>query len=85
MECCRGDAVLDAPINCSAEHILVIMIQSENKAAVSEYLGGEKKVFGFLMGKLIRLSGKATDPSLCKTVLENMLRNEIGQNIQSDN
>ena len=34
MEGGRGDAVLDAPLHCSAEHVLVVVIKAEHEAAV---------------------------------------------------
>ena len=35
VERCRGDTMLNAPVHCPAEHVPVIVVKTENKAAVN--------------------------------------------------
>ncbi len=46
---------------------------AENEKSVSEYKNGNKKVFGFLMGIVMRGGGKSVNPSAAKKILEEKL------------
>lgn len=47
----------------------------ENKEALDEYKKGSFKLFGFFMGKLTKVLGKAYSPALIKNLLEEELNN----------
>lgn len=49
---------------------LIEKIISENEKSVSEYKGGNKKVFGFLMGIVMHSGGKGVNPGAAKKILE---------------
>lgn len=42
---------------------------AENKDIVESYKAGEERVFGFLMGQLVRMAGKSANPKLAKDIL----------------
>lgn len=48
---------------------LANIVISENKEIAESYRTGEKRVFGFLMGQLVRRAGKSSNPKLAKEVL----------------
>ena len=48
-------------------------IIAENPKAVSDYKSGNKKSFGFLMGKLMTLAGKSANPKTAKDILSELL------------
>ena len=47
---------------------------AENAEIVESYRAGEERVFGFLMGQLIRYAGKSANPKLAKEVLSDKLK-----------
>jgi aspartyl-tRNA(Asn)/glutamyl-tRNA(Gln) amidotransferase subunit B len=47
----------------------VAQVLAECEKAVQDYKGGNPKVFGFLMGQVTRIVGKATSPALIKEKL----------------
>lgn len=53
-------------------------VLSENQQAVSDYFQGSQKIFGFLMGQVIRYAGKGTDPKLAKDMLIKQLAEKGG-------
>jgi len=48
---------------------------AENQDTVAEYRAGKEKVFGFLMGMVMKKLGKGGNPELAKKVMEGALRN----------
>ncbi|MDR2543075.1 MAG: Asp-tRNA(Asn)/Glu-tRNA(Gln) amidotransferase subunit GatB [Treponema sp.] len=48
-------------------------VLSENQDSVTDYRGGKEKVFGFLMGQVMKKLGKGGNPELAKKVLEEAL------------
>jgi aspartyl-tRNA(Asn)/glutamyl-tRNA(Gln) amidotransferase subunit B len=46
---------------------------SENKDSAADYRAGKEKVFGFLMGQVMKKIGKAGNPELIKKTLQNAL------------
>ncbi len=51
----------------------IAKILTENAAAVSQYQGGEKKVFGFLMGQCTKTLRGVCTPAVIKQILEQKL------------
>ena len=51
----------------------IAKILIENAAAVSQYQGGEKKVFGFLMGQCTKTLRGVCTPAVIKQILEQKL------------
>jgi len=49
-------------------------ILAENQDSVAEYRAGKEKVFGFLMGNVMKKLGKSGNPELVKRVLEEKLK-----------
>jgi len=47
---------------------------AENQDSVAEYRAGKEKVFGFLMGMVMKKLGKGGNPELAKKALEGALR-----------
>ena len=47
---------------------------AENAEIVENYRAGEERVFGFLMGQLVRYAGKSANPKLAKEVLSDKLK-----------
>lgn len=47
---------------------------AENQESVAEYRAGKEKVFGFLMGQIMKKLGKSGNPDLVKKTLENSLK-----------
>ena len=47
---------------------------AENAEIVENYRAGEERVFGFLMGQLVRYAGKSANPKLAKEVLSGKLK-----------
>ena len=47
---------------------------AENAEIVESYRAGEERVFGFLMGQLVRYAGKSANPKLAKEVLSDKLK-----------
>ena len=48
-------------------------VMAENQESAAEYRAGKEKVFGFLMGQIMKKLGKAGNPDLVKKTLENAL------------
>lgn len=59
-----GGAVMEA----------VNAVMAENQDSVADYRAGKEKVFGFLMGQVMKKLGKAGNPDLAKKTLENALK-----------
>ena len=53
----------------------VAAVLAENRDSVDEYRSGKEKVFGFLMGQIMKKLGKAGNPDLIKKCLEEALKN----------
>jgi len=51
-------------------------ILAENQDSVTEYRAGKEKVFGFLMGHVMKKLGKGGNPELVKKTLEDKLKYE---------
>ncbi|MCL2186265.1 MAG: Asp-tRNA(Asn)/Glu-tRNA(Gln) amidotransferase subunit GatB [Treponema sp.] len=49
---------------------------SENQDSVAEYRAGKEKVFGFLMGMVMKKLGKGGNPELAKNILQDKLNGE---------
>jgi len=49
-------------------------VLAENETSAAEYRAGKEKVFGFLMGMVMKKLGKGGNPELAKAKLEEMLR-----------
>jgi len=47
---------------------------AENKESVDEYRAGKEKVFGFLMGQVMKKLGKGGNPEIAKKALEDALK-----------
>ncbi|MCL2758883.1 MAG: Asp-tRNA(Asn)/Glu-tRNA(Gln) amidotransferase subunit GatB [Treponema sp.] len=58
--------------NAVAEAIKAVI--SENADSVADYRGGKEKVFGFLMGMVMKKRGKGGNPEIAKAKLEEMLK-----------
>ena len=52
---------------------IITKVLEENPKAVNEYLGGNKKVFAFLMGQIMRSSNKGTNPNTVTEILSKKL------------
>lgn len=59
-----------ALVETSADEVL-----AENPKAVAEYKEGSKKVFGFLMGQMVKKVGKSANPQIIREILTNKLNN----------
>ena len=53
---------------------IVDKIISENADSVESYKSGNQKIFGFLMGQVIKAAGKGANPQLAKSLLINKLK-----------
>jgi len=51
-------------------------VLAENKDSVTDYRAGKEKVFGFIMGQVMKKLGKAGNPEMVKKALTNMLKNQ---------
>ncbi|MCL2808968.1 MAG: Asp-tRNA(Asn)/Glu-tRNA(Gln) amidotransferase subunit GatB [Treponema sp.] len=49
-------------------------VLAENQDSVTDYKSGKEKVFGFLMGQVMKKLGKGGNPELVKTKMEEMLK-----------
>jgi aspartyl-tRNA(Asn)/glutamyl-tRNA(Gln) amidotransferase subunit B len=47
---------------------------TENQSSVAEYRAGKEKVFGFLMGQVMKKLGGKGNPDMAKKVLEDALK-----------
>ena len=61
--------------NAVAETVAAVM--AENADSVADYRAGKEKVFGFLMGQVMKKLGKAGNPDLAKKALETSLKSGI--------
>ena len=53
---------------------IVSKVLSENADSVESYKNGNEKVFGFLMGQVVRAAGKGANPKLIKDLLTEKLK-----------
>lgn len=53
---------------------IVNQVISENADSVEDYKNGNQKIFGFLMGQVIKLVGKGANPKLAKDLLTEKLK-----------
>ena len=53
---------------------IVNQVLSENADSVESYKNGNQKVFGFLMGQVVRIAGKGANPKLAKDLLTEKLK-----------
>ncbi|MCC8161378.1 MAG: Asp-tRNA(Asn)/Glu-tRNA(Gln) amidotransferase subunit GatB [Oscillospiraceae bacterium] len=53
---------------------IVNRVIAENADSVESYKNGNQKIFGFLMGQVIRLAGKGANPKIAKDVLTEKLK-----------
>ena len=53
---------------------IIRQVISENTDSVESYKNGNQKVFGFLMGQIVRLAGKGANPKLVKDLLTEKLK-----------
>ncbi len=53
---------------------IVNQVIAENADSVESYKNGNQKVFGFLMGQVIRLAGKGANPKMAKDLLTEKLK-----------
>ncbi len=52
---------------------IISKVLDENRKAINEYLEGNKKVFAFLMGQIMRSSNKGTNPNTVSEILNKEL------------
>lgn len=60
--------------NSSALEDIINKVISENADSVESYRNGNVKIFGFLMGQVVRLAGKGANPKLAKDLLTEKLK-----------
>ncbi len=62
-------------INANTDELenIVTKVINENQKAINEYLGGNQKVFAFLMGQVMRASKKGTNPNTVTEILNKKL------------
>lgn len=53
---------------------IVNNVIAENAESVESYKNGNTKVFGFLMGQVVRLAGKGANPNIAKEILTKKLK-----------
>lgn len=53
---------------------IIDRVIAENSDGVESYKNGNEKIFGFLMGQVIRLAGKGANPKLAKDLLTEKLK-----------
>lgn len=53
---------------------IIDRVIAENSGSVESYRNGNEKIFGFLMGQVIRLAGKGANPKLAKELLTEKLK-----------
>ena len=53
---------------------IINQVIAENADSVLSYKSGNQKVFGFLMGQVIRLAGKGANPKMAKDLLTEKLK-----------
>lgn len=53
---------------------IIDRVIAENGGSVESYRNGNEKIFGFLMGQVIRLAGKGANPKLAKELLTEKLK-----------
>lgn len=78
---------LSAPIDIAKKHNLIMndnnnvvndiikSVINENKAAIIEYQNGNQKVFTYLMGQIMKIAGKSTNPTTVSELLNKYLNN----------
>lgn len=60
--------------NASGLEDIIDRVIAENSGSVESYRNGNEKIFGFLMGQVIRLAGKGVNPKLAKELLTEKLK-----------
>lgn len=53
---------------------IINQVIAENADSVESYKNGNRKIFGFLMGQVIRLAGKGANPKMAKDLLTEKLK-----------
>ncbi len=53
---------------------IINKVLSENPESVESFKNGNQKIFGFLMGQVIRLAGNGANPKLAKDLLTEKLK-----------
>ena len=53
---------------------IINKIIAENADSVESYKNGNQKIFGFLMGQVVRTAGKGANPKLAKDLLTEKLK-----------
>lgn len=53
---------------------IINKVISENSGSVESYKSGNTKIFGFLMGQVMRFAGKSANPKLAKDILTEKLK-----------
>ena len=53
---------------------IIDKIIAENADSVESYKNGNQKIFGFLMGQVVRTAGKGANPKLAKDLLTEKLK-----------
>lgn len=53
---------------------IIDKIIAENADSVESYKNGNQKIFGFLMGQVVRTTGKGANPKLAKDLLTEKLK-----------
>jgi len=59
--------------NAIAEALVAVL--ADNHSILAEYRSGKTKVYGFLMGRIMKKLGGTGNPDMVKTALENALNN----------
>ena len=57
-----------------ADQEIIDKIIAENADSVESYKNGNQKIFGFLMGQVVRTAGKGANPKLAKDLLTEKLK-----------
>jgi aspartyl-tRNA(Asn)/glutamyl-tRNA(Gln) amidotransferase subunit B len=61
--------------NAVIEAVKVVII--ENNDSVEEYRAGKEKVFGFLMGQVMKKLGGKGNPDIAKKILTDILKEKV--------
>ena len=54
---------------------IIKKVLSDNPNAIADYKNGNGKIFGFLMGQVVRTAGKSANPKLVRELLTEILEN----------
>lgn len=78
---------LSSPLDIAQKHNLIMndnegtvneiikKVLNDNKNAVTEFQNGNQKVFTYLMGQIMRIAGKSTNPNTVSKLLDKYLEN----------